>query len=199
MILFKVAVRVAALVAVCASVSACASLVGEGSSQNIAIMTNPGGATCVLMRNGEMIGKVETPGNIMVKRRKYDIDVKCNKPGYFETEYVNHSGLSSMVAGNVTADLLLTGGLSSIIDSANGADNEYTPTVILSLNPNGGPQTVAAVQSATTLVPQSASQSGDQRLAPSDSGKVCSHDELVQARIARMNGYTGGPNCSNNL
>ena len=28
-------------------------------------------------------------------------------------------------------------------------------------------------------------------------GKACSHDELVRARIAGMNGYTGGPNCAN--
>jgi hypothetical protein len=28
-------------------------------------------------------------------------------------------------------------------------------------------------------------------------GKTCSHEELVQARIARMNGYTGAPLCAN--
>jgi hypothetical protein len=28
-------------------------------------------------------------------------------------------------------------------------------------------------------------------------GKLCSHQELVQARIARMNGYTGAPVCAN--
>jgi len=141
---FKSAARCAALLAVCASASACASLVGEGSSQNIAIMSNPSGASCTLTRHGETIGKVETPGNIIVKRRKYDITVKCNKPGYAEAEYHNKSGLSSMVAGNVAADLILTAGISSIVDSANGADNEYTPTVVLSLNPVTPP--VAAAQ-----------------------------------------------------
>lgn len=29
------------------------------------------------------------------------------------------------------------------------------------------------------------------------SGKTCTHEELVQARIARMNGYTSGPQCAN--
>jgi hypothetical protein len=145
----KSAARCAALVAVCASASACASLVGEGSSQNIAIMSNPSGATCTLNRHGEMIGKVETPGNIIVKRRKYDINIKCNKPGYAEAEYLNKSGLSSMVAGNVAADLLLTAGISSIVDSANGADNEYTPTVVLSLNP-----VAPSVAAAQTAAPQ---------------------------------------------
>lgn len=174
----------------CVSASACASLVGEGSSQNIAIMTNPSGATCTLTRHGEMIGKVETPGNIMVKRRKYDIDIKCNKPGYAEAEYVNRSGLSSMVAGNVAADLILTAGLSSIIDSANGADNEYTPTVVLSLNPSDRLQVVANGDGQPAQTVSNAATAG---------AKLCSHDELVQARISRLNGYTGGPNCSNNL
>ena len=193
---FKVIVRVTASLAICASISACGSIVGEGSSQNIAIMTNPSGAHCVLTRNGEMIGKVETPGNIIVKRRKYDIDIKCNKPGYDEAEYMNHSGLSSMVAGNVVADIVLTAGVSSIIDSANGADNEYTSTVVMSLNPNGEALTTAAVQSSAAPVPQAINQSSDQLVPQSGSGKVCTHDEMVQARIARMNGYTGGPHCT---
>ena len=151
--LFKTAARGAALVAICVSASACASLVGEGSSQNIAIMTTPAGATCVLTRHGDNIGKVETPGNILVKRRKYDITIKCNKPGYAEAEYLNHSGLSSMVAGNVAADLLLTGGISSIVDSANGADNEYTGTVVLSLNPIAAPTPAAVVQPTASAEP----------------------------------------------
>ena len=154
--LFKLAVRGAALVAVCVSASACASLVGEGSSQTIAIMTNPSGATCVLMRHGENIGKVETPGNIMVKRRKYDIDITCNKPGYAEASYHNKSGLSSMVAGNVAADLLLTGGISSIVDSANGADNEYTGTVVMSLNPLAGTAAAAEPTGGASATPVAA-------------------------------------------
>jgi hypothetical protein len=145
---FKSAARGAALLLLCASASACASLVGEGSSQNLAIMTNPGGATCTLTRHGETIGKVETPGNIIVKRRKYDINIACNKPGYGEAEYLDKSGLSSMVAGNVAADLILTAGLSSIVDSANGADNEYTTPVVIGLSPTDSAQPVSTVQPA---------------------------------------------------
>jgi hypothetical protein len=152
---FKSVARGAALVLVCASASACASLVGEGSSQTIAIMSTPSGATCTLMRHGEMIGKVETPGNIVVKRRKYDIDITCDKPGYAQAQYHNKSGLSSMVAGNVAADLLLTGGLSSIVDSASGADNEYTPTVVMSLNPVGPvAQPASMAQPAANVTPE---------------------------------------------
>jgi hypothetical protein len=73
----------------------------------------------------------------MVRRRKYDILIKCNKPGFQEATFINHSGLASgSVAGNVAADLLLTAGLSSIVDSASGADNQYDSVVNMTLVPN---------------------------------------------------------------
>jgi hypothetical protein len=43
--------------------------------------------------------------------------------------------MSSVVAANVAADLILTAGISSIVDSANGADNHYDPVVNISLTP----------------------------------------------------------------
>jgi hypothetical protein len=120
------------------ALTGCASIVGGGSSQDIAVSTTPAGATCVFYRQGDEIGTIKgTPGTLSVKRRKYDITIKCNKPGYDEATYLNHSGLSSMVAANVAADLILTAGISSIVDSANGADNEYTGNVIIGLNPTG--------------------------------------------------------------
>lgn len=42
-----------------------------------------------------------------------------------------------------------------------------------------------------------ATAKADARTAPALDGKICSHEELVQARIARMNGYTGSPSCGN--
>jgi hypothetical protein len=126
----------------------CASLVGGGTSQEITVQTDPPGARCVFWRHGENIGEVrETPGTLTVKRRKYDIDIKCDKPGYAQAAFHNHSGVSSMVAGNVAADLILTAGISSIVDSANGADNEYTSQVIIGLTPLG------AARPVNTLVP----------------------------------------------
>jgi hypothetical protein len=128
---------IAAVAVLGAVVSGCATLVGEGSSQTIAVMSTPAGATCVFYRQGESIGTVQTPGNLVVSRRKYDITIKCDKAGYDQATYLNHSGLSGMVAGNVAADLLLTAGISSIVDSASGADNEYTVNVVMGLNPTG--------------------------------------------------------------
>jgi hypothetical protein len=53
-------------------------------------------------------------------------------------KYHNHSGVSSLIAGNIAADLVLTAGISSIVDSANGADNEYTGSVNIALEPLTG-------------------------------------------------------------
>ena len=131
-----------AIAALCAALAGCATLVGDGSSQEISVMSTPVGATCVFYRQGRAIGTVLTPGNLTVKRRKHDIDIKCNKPGYAEATYYNKSGLSSMVAGNVAADLILTAGISSIVDSASGADNEYTSQVVIGLTP------ISAIQPA---------------------------------------------------
>ncbi len=71
-----------------------------------------------------------------MQRRKYDITVRCKKDGFLEATYINNSGLASgAVAGNVAADLLLTAGLSSIVDSASGADNQYDSAVNITMIP----------------------------------------------------------------
>jgi hypothetical protein len=116
----------------------CATLL-EGTSQEILVSTNPSGATCTLEREGQVIATINaTPGAALVKRRKQDITVRCKKDGFQEATYVNDSGLASgAVAGNVAADLLLTAGLSSIVDSASGADNQYENTVNVTMIPVG--------------------------------------------------------------
>lgn len=115
--------------------SACASIT-EGTTQDISVVTNPAGATCVFERQGMNIGMiVSTPATLNIPKRKYDVTIKCNKPGYQEASYLNHSGLTAVIAANVATDLLLTAGLSSIIDSSTGADNKYDSAVNITLIP----------------------------------------------------------------
>ncbi len=117
------------------ALSGCVS-VFEGTSQELSIATNPSEAFCTFERDGKSIGAVaKTPGTLVVKKSKYDITIKCNKPGYQEAAYVNHSGTSDTIAANVVIDLLLTAGISSIVDSANGADNWYEPSVNITMIP----------------------------------------------------------------
>jgi hypothetical protein len=125
----------AGLFALCVGLSACASIT-EGTSQDISVVTNPAGASCVFERQGMNIGTIaSTPATLNIPKRKYDVTIKCNKPGYQEASYLNHSGVTAVIAANVATDLLLTAGLSSIIDSSTGADNKYDSAVNITLIP----------------------------------------------------------------
>lgn len=111
----------------------CASITG-GTSQNITVITSPSEATCDFVRQGQSIGSIaSTPGSLHVRRSKHDILINCTKDGYEQATFHNNSGLSSAVGANIAVDVLLTAGLSSIIDSANGADNEYQEVVNMTL------------------------------------------------------------------
>jgi hypothetical protein len=125
----------AALAAIGIALSGCAT-VFEGTSQEITVVTNPAGAVCVFERQGYEVGRVaNTPGTANIRKSKYDITIKCDKPGYAEASYLNHSGTTATIAANVAADLILTAGISSIVDSADGADNKYDSAVNISLTP----------------------------------------------------------------
>ena len=113
----------------------CATLL-EGRSQEITVITNPPSAQCVFKRQNKPIGSIDkTPGTLLVKKSKYDIIIKCTKNGYQDATYLNHSGLNPAIAGNIAADLILTLGVSSIFDSASGADNKYKSDVNITLLP----------------------------------------------------------------
>jgi hypothetical protein len=128
-------ISTAGLCALCVGLSGCASIT-EGTSQDISVVTNPSGASCVFERQGMNIGTIaSTPATLNVPKRKYDITIKCNKPVFQEASYLNHSGVTAVIAANVATDLLLTAGLSSIIDSSTGADNKYDSAVNITLIP----------------------------------------------------------------
>src|SRR5258706_7969663 len=129
---FKVETAVAvAFAAIC--LSGCASNI-SGTTQEIKVVTNPDGANCQFIREGSVIASVaQTPGQVMIKKTKYDITLKCNKDGYQEATYLNHSGADSTTFGN----MVLGGGIGWAIDSARGADNKYDGVVNVSLVPAG--------------------------------------------------------------
>jgi hypothetical protein len=127
------------------TLSGCAT-VFEGTSQDITVVTNPPGASCTFTRQGTNIGNIAlTPATLNVPKRKYDIVITCSKPGYSDASYLNHSGVTAVIAANIAADVLLTAGLSSIVDSADGADNKYDSAVNMTLLPLPSAATVAPV------------------------------------------------------
>lgn len=163
----------------------------EGTSQDISVVTNPTGARCAFKRDdGRDMGTIErTPGRLTVRKSKYDLTITCTKPGYQEAAYVNHSGVSATIAANVAVDVLLTAGISSIVDSANGADNKYDSVVNLTMIPD------LQQPVAKSAVLQVAPEGQSTVLAQPVSTTGCTHEQEVQARIAKMNGYTAGPKC----
>jgi hypothetical protein len=133
-------ITLAAVFAMGGALSGCAT-VFEGTSQEITVNTSPPGAACTFDRLSPQVTQVgtiaSTPGTANIRKSKYDLMIHCNKPGFVQADYQNHSGTTATIAANVAADLLLTGGLSSIVDSADGADNKYDSVVNLTLLPLG--------------------------------------------------------------
>lgn len=109
--------------------SGCASII-EGTTQEIIVNTIPEGANCSLEREGVSIARINpTPGSATVKKLKHDITIRCNKKGYKETAYLNHSDYAAASLANI-----ITGGVAGwVIDSASGADNKYKSPVDITL------------------------------------------------------------------
>ena len=116
------------------TLSGCAALF-EGTTQEITINTNPSGADCSLNRKGTAIGRINpTPGAVTIKKTKEDITVICNKAGYQQASFLNHSDVDGVTVADVIGGVL-TGGIAWGIDSASGADNKYDSAVTVSLVP----------------------------------------------------------------
>ena len=108
----------------------CASIV-DGSTQDVTINTNPPGANCSFMRDGEVLPDIQTttPGTTHIKKTKDDLTVKCAKDGYQETSFVAHSGIDDWTWGNILIGGLIGWG----IDSSLGADNYYDTPINIDL------------------------------------------------------------------
>lgn len=123
--------RATAILACCALLAGCASIF-EGTTQQIAVKTDPPGARCTFWRNGGLVADIRsTPGAVTIQKTKVDLFVVCDKAGYASATYVNRSGLAVATYANV-----LTLGLAWAVDSSRGADNKYEGEIELSLAPN---------------------------------------------------------------
>jgi len=101
------------------SVTACATII-SGTTEQIAVNTNPSGAACDFMRNGQRIAEIpSTPASSLIQKTKYDITIVCRKAGYQDASYLNHSGAAGATFGNI----VLGGFIGWGIDSATGSDN----------------------------------------------------------------------------
>jgi len=150
----------------------CSSII-EGTSQEITVNTTPAGANCSLERQGISIARIDpTPGAATIKKTKYDITIKCNKRGYQEATYINHSGAAGATVGNI----ILGGGIGWAIDSAAGADNKYDTPVNMTLVPEETTNKHKKHESPATTDDSGAQSSDDDKSTvnrdnkPSDNG-----------------------------
>ncbi len=118
---------------VAVSLAACATAI-EGTTQDIAVITIPAGAVCVLDRDGKQIGAISaTPGSSHIEKSKYDITITCKKEGFEDAVVVDESGTAAASVGSFVADSVITGGLLGAADSISGADNKYDSTMTITL------------------------------------------------------------------
>lgn len=109
----------------------CSTIV-DGTSQTLGVNTSPADASCVFLRDGKQIAKIDpTPGTVMVEKTKHDIIVECTKDGYQKATFINKSDVNAATFGNI----IIGGGIGWAIDSATGSDNKYQATVSLTLTP----------------------------------------------------------------
>jgi hypothetical protein len=144
---------------------ACATIT-TGTSQSIAVITEPPGASCSLSRDGGIIAVVNpTPGTVTVSKSTRDISVNCTRPGHLPAVASHVSQFQGMTAGN-----LLFGGLIGLgIDAASGALSHYPPNLILSLPP----ETFASEQTREGFFSQRAADTRrvfDERIRAVDTG-----------------------------
>jgi hypothetical protein len=116
------------------ALSGCATVI-EGTTQDVAIATDPPGATCIVEREGKPIGTIaSTPGAAHVDKNKHDLTIRCSKPGYQDGVAVNRAVDSGVAEAGEVADFV-TGGVLSTVDEVDGAGHKYDGAVSITLVP----------------------------------------------------------------
>lgn len=111
--------------------SGCATVI-KGTTNDIAVVTDPGGAQCVIEREGKQIMTVsETPQTVNLPRDKDPLTVTCIKDGFESNAEIVEASFTGYTVGNI----LIGGGIGAVVDMATGANSEYPGEVKLYLLP----------------------------------------------------------------
>lgn len=123
-----------ALVALSALTAGCSTLTGEGTSQNLSVLTYSAdnkdltGASCEL-KNDEGTWTAVTPATVMVRRSNKDLLVKCTKSGFSDAR----ANVVSKTKANMWGNIIFGGGVGAIIDHNNGSAYQYPPVLKLTM------------------------------------------------------------------
>lgn len=124
--------RLAPLFFLALTLPGCATII-SGSSSNIAVMTEPPGASCTLEREGGVVAVANpTPGSVTVRRSTRDMMLRCAHPAYGQGSTAVTAGINPMVIGNI----LVGGVVGVVVDAATGAIGRYPEQVSLALQPD---------------------------------------------------------------
>lgn len=130
------------------SVVGCAS-VTSGTTQAIAVNSDPAGADCKLTREGQPLGTVKAPGPVTIKRDSRPVHVSCSMPGYEDGKVVLNSRYETATMGN----MLLGGAIGMMVDASTGANNRYDAQVTVPLTPLVGGQVPVPAPSPAPTYP----------------------------------------------
>lgn len=122
---------VSSIASVSVFLGGCATVV-SGTTQSIAINTDPQGADCQFMRKGVLVGRINpTPGTFQVSKDYENVAVLCRKDDFDDTAGVIGSEFQAMTLGNI----LLGGIIGVVVDAASGAMMKYAESVTFTLIP----------------------------------------------------------------
>ena len=117
----------AVAVATAFALAGCATVV-TGTSEDMAILTPPVSASCVLS-NAEGSWNIVTPTVAHVTRSVEPLQIRCTKPGY----RVASATIPSSVAGWTIGDIIAGGPFGAAVDASTGAINQYPHSFSLSM------------------------------------------------------------------
>lgn len=124
-------IKMAAVVMAAFVSSGCATIT-TGTSQSIAIATDPAGADCTFTRNNQFLARVNpTPGAMHIDKSSADITVLCKREGYQETA----GNIGSEFQGATLGNIILGGIIGIVVDAASGAASKYPESISFTLLP----------------------------------------------------------------
>ena len=125
-----------ALLAACAMLSACASIV-SGDEQQVTVVTaahaQPVAGSACTLRNTRGMWTVVAPGTAKIRRADDALWVRCEGPGYRPRATQIESGVNGMVFGNI----LIGGIIGYVIDRSSGAAFKYPDRIAVDMGDAG--------------------------------------------------------------
>lgn len=115
----------------CFGVTGCATVV-SGTTQTIAINTDPQGADCSFTRDNVLVARINpTPGTTSVSKSFGTIGVLCKKADFEDVAGTIESQFQAATLGNI----ILGGVIGVVVDAASGAMSKYPDSVSFTMIP----------------------------------------------------------------